>query len=120
MAEQIANNIIDKLYGSLIAVLNLITDNAPTRPRDKANDVFTTAIKDATLIVKINIVFPKEALEVKVIENLLYKNLIYNPIIKEANNIVSPSKKFNCIEDIDKFVFKISDVIPSIKNLNNI
>ena len=114
MAEQIANNIIDKLYGSLIAVLNLITDNAPTRPRDKAKDVFTTAIKDATLIVSINKVFPKEAREVNVIENFLYKNLIYNPTIKDANNIVSPSKKFNCIDDIDKFVFKIFVAVSSI------
>ena len=115
IAEHIANNIIDKLYGSFIAVLNLITDKAPTSPSDKANDVFTTAIKDATLIVNINKVFPNEARDEYVIENLLYRNLIYSPIINEAIKILSPSKKFNCIDDIDKFVFKIFDAVSSIK-----
>ena len=115
IAEHIANNIIDKLYGSLIAVLNLITESAPTSPSDKANDVFTTAIKDATLIVNINKVFPNEARDEYVIENLLYRNLIYSPIINEAIKIFSPSKKFNCMDAIDKFVSKIFDDASSIK-----
>ena len=50
-----------------------------------------------------------------VIENLLYRNLIYSPIINEAIKIFSPSKKFNCMDAIDKFVSKIFDDASSIK-----
>ena len=55
-----------RLKGSLTAVLNLITDSAPTKPRDKASDALTTATKEATLIQTTNKVFPKETLDEKV------------------------------------------------------
>ena len=48
----------DKVYGSLTAVLNLITDKAPTKPRDKAKEDLTTAISADTHTVTIKIVFP--------------------------------------------------------------
>ncbi len=59
MPIQIDSKINDKLKGSLTAVLNLTTDNAPTKPRESANDDFTTAIRLATDIVTSKIVFPK-------------------------------------------------------------
>ena len=98
MPVQIANNIIARLYGSLTAVLNLITDNAPTSPRDSANEVLTTAIKEATLTTTIRMVLPKEIFEEYVIENLLYKNLMYKPNIKDIKSIHIPSKKLNWID----------------------
>ena len=73
--EQIDNRRKAKLYGSFIAVLNLTTDSAPTKPSDSANDDFTIAIREATLIVTIKIVLPKDILEEKVLVYLQNKNL---------------------------------------------
>ena len=43
---------------ALLPLLNLITDKAPTKPRDKANEDFTTAIIALTQIKTIRRVFP--------------------------------------------------------------
>ena len=88
----------DKLKGSLTAVLNLTTDKAPTNPSDRASEDLTTAISDATLIIIKNIEFPKEIFEDKVLVNLLYKNLKYNPIASAINNIVNEFKKLKFTE----------------------
>ena len=87
-----------KLNGSLTAVLNLITDKAPTNPSERASDDLTTAINDATLIIIKNIEFPKAIFEENVLVNLLYKNLKYNPIPKAINNIVNEFKKLKFTE----------------------
>ena len=42
--------------GSLMGVLNLTMDNAPTRPRDKASEDFTTMITKKTTPDKIGII----------------------------------------------------------------
>ena len=47
-----------KFIGSLTAVLNLTTDKAPTKPKERASEDFTTAINAATLMVTIKMVFP--------------------------------------------------------------
>ena len=76
-----------KLNGSFTAVLNLITDKAPTNPSDKASDDLTTATKEATLIVIISKVFPNDILDEKVVENFQYRNLTYNPPIRAMTKI---------------------------------
>ena len=38
------------ISGSLIAVLNLIIERAPTKPRDKANEDFTIDIINAVVV----------------------------------------------------------------------
>ena len=58
----------DKLYGSFTAVLNLTTDNAPTNPSEKANELFITVITRNTInpiIVRILLtcVFPPRLIE---------------------------------------------------------
>ena len=93
-----ANKSIDKLNGSFIAVLNLTTDNAPTNPKDSANEVFTIAIIDATQIVNTKIVFPKETVEEKLVENLLNMYFRNSPAAKDRKSIVRPSKRFIWIE----------------------
>lgn len=103
MPVQIAKRIKAKLYGSFTAVLNLTTDNAPTKPKDKAKDDLTTAIKDATDIVTNNIVFPKLFLEEYVVEYFLKTNLKNNPKTKDKNNINSPSMNEIPIEKFDMF-----------------
>ena len=47
--KQTLQSIKDNVNGSFTAVLNLTTDNAPTRPSDKANEDLTTAINALTL-----------------------------------------------------------------------
>ena len=49
----------DRVNGSLTAVLNLTTDNAPTRPSDNANEDLTIAISALTLRSTIARVFAK-------------------------------------------------------------
>ena len=94
----IDNNKNAKLNGSLTSVLNLITDKAPTRPSDNAKDVLITAIREATLIVTTNKVFPKEILDENVVENCQYKNLKYKPAQSANRSILILSKKVNCTE----------------------
>ncbi len=50
MAIQIKRNASSS--GSLIAVLNLTIERAPTRPSDNANDDFTTVMINIVVIVK--------------------------------------------------------------------
>ena len=107
----IERSINAKLYGSFTAVLYLITDNAPTKPNDKAKEDLTTAINAATLIVIINKVFPNSDLEENVVEKRLKIYLKIIPANKEENKIESPSNKLNCNE----LVIKSFERIPSIK-----
>ena len=91
MPMQIENNKNARLKGSFTAVLNRITDKAPTNPSDKASDDLTTATKDATLIVIINKVLPNEILEENVVENFQYMYLTYNPPMRDITKIVNVS-----------------------------
>ena len=70
-----------------MAVLYLITDNAPTSPKDKAKEDLTTAIKDATLIVTNSRVLPNSDLDEKVVEKRLKIYLKTIPESKEENSI---------------------------------
>ena len=87
MPIQIESRIKAKLYGSFMAVRNLTTERAPTKPKDNARDDFTTAIKLATDIVISKILFPKFNLEEKELLYELNKYLKINPA-KTENNIV--------------------------------
>ena len=80
-----------RLYGSFTAVLNLTTDKAPTRPRERAKEDLTTAIKAETLTVTNKIVFPNPLREEKEFPNLQKIALIINPEIVEATRIAKPS-----------------------------
>ena len=84
---QIESKIKAKLYGSFIAVRNLTTERAPTKPKDKARDDLTTAIKLATDIVISKILFPKFNLEEKELLKAVNKYLNINPA-KTDNSIV--------------------------------
>ena len=46
-----ARNKKPKSSGSLIGVLNLMTDKAPTKPKDKASEDFTTRITKKVIFV---------------------------------------------------------------------
>ncbi|KGF96923.1 hypothetical protein EU96_1562 [Prochlorococcus marinus str. MIT 9302] len=87
MPTHIDRSIKAKLKGSLMAVLYLITDNAPTSPKDKAKEDLTTAIKDATLIVIISKVLPNSVLDEKVVEKRLKTYLKTIPESKDENSI---------------------------------
>ena len=67
--------------GSLIAALNRIIDKAPTKPRDNANDDFTTKITKKTIELKIGIIFPRFNFPAT---DLIFREL--NSTIKEENN----------------------------------
>ena len=74
----------------MIAVLNLTTERAPTRPSDKAKELFTTAIMEDTLIVNNSNVFPNDAFDEKVFEYLLNKYLRIIPAMNEKTNVKRP------------------------------
>ena len=52
----IAKNKKAKSSGSLTGVLNLITDNAPTKPSDNANDDLTIKITKNVILLKSGII----------------------------------------------------------------
>ena len=53
MPSAIDKNKNAKSSGSLMGVLNLITDKAPTKPKDNAKDDFTTNItKKVTFVIR--------------------------------------------------------------------
>ena len=81
----------------MTAVLNLTTDNAPTRPKDKANEDLTTAIKEATLIETSKIVFPNPLLDENEFPYLINIYLKKRPPIVEARSISNPSRIVNFI-----------------------
>ena len=56
MPKPIAKNRYIKSSGSLIGVLNLTIDNAPTKPRDKAKEDFTIMITKKMIIVSKGII----------------------------------------------------------------
>ena len=58
MPKQTLKSMKAKAYGSFTAVRNLITDKAPTSPKDKAKEDFTTAIIELTHINTKRRVFP--------------------------------------------------------------
>ena len=94
----IESNRKERLYGSFIAVLNLITDKAPTSPRESANDVLTTAIIEATLIVSITNVLPIDTFDENVFEYFVKRYFKNTPAKKERISIVSASIKDNWAE----------------------
>ena len=61
--------------GSLIAVLNLTIDRAPTKPKDKANDDLTTVIISRVVKSKMGKLFPNSTLSLIAFEYLMYKDL---------------------------------------------
>lgn len=70
-----------------MAVRNLTTERAPTKPKDNARDDLTTAIKLATDIVISKMLFPKLNLEEKELLKELNKYLKINPDITENANV---------------------------------
>ena len=54
----IAKNKYTNSSGSLIGVLNLITDKAPTKPSDKASEDFTTVITKNVVRDIMGMIFP--------------------------------------------------------------
>ena len=68
--------------GSLIAVLNLIIESAPTRPRDKAREDFTIEIINAVVCCNYYKIFTK------------YSFIIYCVTITNKYKLQYPSK--NC------------------------
>ena len=94
--RETASKIKASVYGSLTAVRYLITDNAPTRPSDKAKEDFTTAIKAETQKVIIKSVFPYEDLEESASEYFVYKNWTSKPDKIEINTIgkISQNPKY--------------------------
>ena len=54
----IAKNKYTNSSGSLIGVLNLITDKAPTKPNDSASDDFTTVMTKNVVKDIIGMIFP--------------------------------------------------------------
>ena len=77
-----------------------MTDRAPTSPKDKSIEALTTSTNEATLIVTINNVFPKETFEENDVENLKYRNLTNIPATRANKSIDKPSKKPSCIENL--------------------
>ena len=53
-----AKNKNAKSSGSLIGVLNLITDKAPTKPKDRAKEDFTITITKKVILLNKGIIGP--------------------------------------------------------------
>ena len=69
---------------------NLTTERAPTSPSERANELLTTAIIEATLIVNKSNVFPNDTFDEKVFEYLLNRYLRKIPAIKDNNKVIKP------------------------------
>ena len=82
----------------MTAVLNLITDKAPTNPSDNASDAFTTATSDATLTITINKVFPNETFEEEALKRVKI-GMLLNVIIEDNEFKADPDKVKQIIED---------------------
>ena len=87
MPRAIAKNKKAKSSGSLTGVLNLITDKAPTNPKDKANDDFTIKITRKVMLLKRGIIVDIWIFDEREFALCLYTYIKIKEEIKQKNKL---------------------------------
>ena len=86
MPIPIARNKNAKSSGSFTGVLNLITDNAPTNPKDKANEDFTINITKKVILLNKGMIGAIWVLEDKEFDLCLYTYINRNDESRQKIN----------------------------------
>ena len=98
MPRQTLHRMNESVKGSFTAVRNLITDKAPTKPRDKASEDLTTAMSALTLKRTMARVLPNPLGEEYVNVKFKYSFLTMNPQTSATKIMTLPWAK---VTDID-------------------